>query len=148
MTLIDWVLVVVWAGIALSGFWKGAVRIVFGVGGAFTGLWLATATGGDIAARLEGPIGIGWLAVVLGWAIPLLLCIVLCVLAGWGVERTLEALHLKWLNRLLGAAIAAVAGVLLLLGVVVVGVKVSPALADLCAESYLISRLLELFGSI
>ena len=29
MTLIDWVLVIVWAGIALSGFWKGAVRIVF-----------------------------------------------------------------------------------------------------------------------
>ena len=33
MTVVDWVLVVVWLGLTLGGVWKGAVRIIFGGGG-------------------------------------------------------------------------------------------------------------------
>ena len=54
MTVLDWALLVVWLGITLSGFWKGAVRIVFGIGGSIAGLWLALALGGDAAALLAG----------------------------------------------------------------------------------------------
>ena len=38
MTFLDWVLVVVWAGITLGGFFKGAIRIVFGLGGVALGI--------------------------------------------------------------------------------------------------------------
>ena len=45
MIFLDWVLLVLWLGITLSGFWKGAVRIVFGIGGFVVGLWLALVAG-------------------------------------------------------------------------------------------------------
>ena len=45
MTPLDWVLVVVWLGLTLGGFWKGAVRIIFGGGGLAAGLWLAVVAG-------------------------------------------------------------------------------------------------------
>ena len=66
MTLLDWALLLVWLGVTLGGFWKGAVRIVFGGGGLIVGLWLAVAAGGDAAAAMESLIGIEWLAEVLG----------------------------------------------------------------------------------
>ena len=47
MTVVDWVLVVVWLGLALGGFWKGAVRLIFGGGGLAAGVWLAVVSGAD-----------------------------------------------------------------------------------------------------
>jgi uncharacterized membrane protein required for colicin V production len=148
MTLLDWILVVVLVGIALSGFWKGAVRIVFGVGGVILGLWLASVASADIAARLVLYVGIDWIASVLAWVIPVLTVVGLCVLSGWGVEKTIEAMHLKWLNRLLGAGIAGVAGLVIMLFLIATGVRLSPGFADLCSQSLLLPRLLEMLGSL
>ena len=66
MTLLDWVLVVVWLGVTLGGFWEGAVRLVFGGGGLIVGVWLAVAAGGDVAAALLEVVGVDWIAAVLG----------------------------------------------------------------------------------
>jgi membrane protein required for colicin V production len=135
MTILDWVLVVVWLGLALGGFWKGAVRIIFGGGGLIAGLWLAVIAGDDAQAALEGVLGIPWLSAVLGRLLLVVLCAGLALLAGWGIERTLTALHLGWLNRLLGAGLAAAVAALLLGLVVVVAIQFSPDLARLCNES-------------
>ena len=68
MTVVDWVLIVVWLGLALGGFWKGAVRIIFGGGGLVAGVWLAVVAGADAQAALEGVLGIPWLAAVPRWS--------------------------------------------------------------------------------
>lgn len=142
MTILDWVLVIVWLGLALGGFWKGAVRIIFGGGGLVAGLWLAVIAGDDAQAALEGVLGIPWLSAVLGRLLLVVLCTGLAVLAGWGVERTLTALHLGWLNRLLGAGLAAGVAALMLGMVVVVAIQFSPDLARLCNESQVAQYLL------
>ena len=77
MTVIDWVLIVVWLGLTLGGFWKGAVRIIFGGGGLAAGLWLAVIAGADAQAALEGVIGIPWIAAVGGR-------VLLVQATGWG----------------------------------------------------------------
>ena len=41
-----------------------------------------------------------------GVILPVLLCAGLGLVAGWGFEKTLRALHLGWLNRLAGAGLA------------------------------------------
>ena len=52
MTVVDWVLIVVWLGLTLGGFWKGAVRMIFGGGGLAVGLWLAVIAGaGTVHSR-------------------------------------------------------------------------------------------------
>jgi uncharacterized membrane protein required for colicin V production len=141
MTLLDWALLAVWLGIALSGFWKGAVRIVFGIGGSVAGLWLALAVGGETAERLARWLGDGWTAAALGRLLPALACIALCLVAGWGIDRTLEALHLGWLNRLAGALLAGGAGLVLLAVLLGTSVRVSPSLQGAAERSLLASRL-------
>ena len=75
------------------------------------------------------------MSAMLGRLLLVVLCAGLALLAGWGIERTLTALHLGWLNRLLGAGLAATVAALLLGLVVVVAIQFSPELARLCNES-------------
>ncbi len=144
MTALDWVLVVVWGGITLAGFWNGALRLVFGAGGLVSGLWLAVAAGGDVEAWLAGRLGEGWLAAGLGRLLPFLLCVALGLAAGWGLARTLKALHLGWLNRLAGAVLAGAVGVVLLGAILSTGASYSPQLAQACARSRIAPMLLRL----
>jgi uncharacterized membrane protein required for colicin V production len=142
MTVVDWVLIVVWLGLTLGGFWKGAVRMIFGGGGLAVGLWLAVIAGADAQAALEGVIGIPWIAAVLGRLLLVVLTTGLCLLAGWGIEQTLKALHLGWLNRLFGAALVGLVAAFLLGLVVIVAIQFSPELARLCRESQVAQYLL------
>lgn len=151
MTPLDWVLVVLWGGVALSGFWKGAVRLVFGIGGLAVGVWLAVAVGSDLAIALAGHVEPQWIAAALGRVIPVLAALLLFGLAGWGIDRTLKAMHLSWLNRLLGAGLAALVGAVLLGVLLVLSLGISPEWAEVCRESLLFPYLVELsqlvFGS-
>jgi len=138
MTPLDWVLVVVWLGIALTGFWKGAIQIVFTVGGIAAGVWLALSLGDGLADRLAVQIGPGWIAEVLGRVLPLVASAGLAALAGWGLVRTLEGLRLGWVNRLLGFLLAAVAGGILLVILVSGTANLSPSWSDLVSRSRLL----------
>lgn len=142
MTVVDWVLIVVWLGLTLGGFWKGAVRIIFGGGGLVAGVWLAVVAGSDAEAALAGVIGVPWLAAVGGRVLLVLLCTGLALLAGWGIEHTLKALHLGWVNRLFGAALAGLVAAFLLGLLVIVAIQFSPELARLCRDSQVAQYLL------
>ncbi len=146
MTLLDWIILIVWSGVALSGFWKGAIRIVFGVGGFIAGVGLAAAVGAELELRLAQTISVHWLTVVLARLLPLLACILLAVLAGWGLERTLKALHMGWLNRLAGAALAGVLGALLIGVLLGTAAGISPKWAGYCDRSVLAPRLMACVG--
>jgi uncharacterized membrane protein required for colicin V production len=142
MTVLDWVLIVLWVGLTLGGFWKGAVRLIFGGGGLVAGVWLAVVAGADAQSALEGVIGAGWIAAVLGRLLLVLLCTGLSLLAGWGIEHTLTSLNLGWVNRLFGACLAGVVAAVLLGVVVVVAIQFSPDLARVCGESTVAQYLL------
>ena len=146
MTVLDWVLLTVWFGVTLAGFWKGAMRFVLGGGGVVAGVWLAVVAGADIAHSLAPVVGEGWLAQVIGAALPLLLCVALGLVAGWGFERTLKALHLGWLNRLAGALLAGLVAAVLLAVLVIFACGVSPAFAEQVAESRLVPFLSRALG--
>ncbi len=147
MSLLDWALILVWLGVTLSGFWKGAVRLVFGGGGLIAGLWLAVAVGGEVAIQLQALVGWPWVAAVLGRVLPLVACVLAALAAGWGIERTLKALHLGWLNRLCGAGLAAVVGGILLALFLTSAVRLSPTWRSWSERSLLAPRLLELWSS-
>ncbi|HOC44902.1 MAG TPA: CvpA family protein [Thermoanaerobaculales bacterium] len=146
MTALDWALAVVWLGIALCGFWKGAARLVLGIGGLVAGLWLAVAVGVDAAALLQGWLGPGWIAAALGRVLPAVACIALCLAAGWGISRTLEAVHLGWLNRLAGALLAGGVGLIVLAVLLGAAARTSPSLRELSGRSLLAPRLLAVWG--
>jgi uncharacterized membrane protein required for colicin V production len=146
MSLLDWGILVVILGVGLSGFFKGAVRIVFGLGGILTGIWLAAVAGSDVAGLLAPWLGGGWLAAVAARAMLLLACAGLCLVAGWGIEQSLKALHLGWLDRLVGAGLAAALAVILVGALILTGARFSPAFAGLCERSLLPPQLLAMLG--
>ncbi len=146
MTILDWVILVIWAGVALSGFWKGAIRIVFGLGGFAAGMWLAFTAGPGLEPRLEGLLSVHWLAVVLARLLPLAACVLLALAAGWGLERTLRALHLGWLNRVAGAALAGLLAAVLMGVLLGTAAGLSPAWAGYCSRSVLAPRLMSVVG--
>ena len=148
MNVLDWGLLIVWLGLALCGFWKGAVRLVFGVGGAIFGMWLAWVTGPDLALRVQQYVGPPWLATTLAYLLPFLLSVALCGAAGWGLERTMTALRIGWLNRLVGAVLAGTSAAILLTLLLVTASQISPAWATLCEQSLLAPYLLALLESV
>lgn len=109
-------------------------------------MWLAVVAGADIAHSLAPVVGEGWLSQAVGAALPLLLCVGLGLVAGWGFERTLKALHLGWLNRLAGALLAGLVAAVLLAVLVVFACGVSPTFAEQVAESRLVPWLSRVLG--
>jgi len=146
MTVLDWVLVVVWTGITLGGFFKGAIRIVFGLGGVALGLWLSVVVGPDLAVTLTGLVNSEWLTLGMAYLLPLVVVALLCLLAGWGMEKTLEALKLGCLNRLFGAALAGAAAAAVLAVLLVTAVRLSPELAEIEERSVLLARVQTAMG--
>ena len=146
MTALDLVLVVVWAGITLGGFFKGAIRIVFGLGGVALGIWLSVVVGPELALTLTGLVNSEWLTLALAYMLPLVVVVLLCLLAGWGLEKTLEALKLGCLNRLLGAALAGAAAAVVLAILLVTAVRLSPELAAIEERSVLLARVQAAMG--
>ena len=69
-------------------------------------------------------------------------------MAGWGVERTLKALRLGWLDRLAGFGLAAVAGVLLLAALVTSSTQLSPQWAETVQRSKLVPYLVVWAGAV
>jgi uncharacterized membrane protein required for colicin V production len=138
MSLLDIALVIVWLGLALCGFWKGAVRIVFGIGGVIVGVAVAVAFGADLALTLAELLGPGVLAEVLARVVPAVGCMVVLALSGWGLEKTLKAMHLNWFNRLIGAVLTGVVGAAVLVLLLGIAARSSPAWAELCSDSVLL----------
>ena len=146
MTILDIVLVVVWAGITLGGFFKGAIRIVFGLGGVALGIWLSVVVGADLAMSLTGLVNSEWLTLIMAYLLPLVVVSLLCLLAGWGIEKSLEALKLGCLNRFLGAGLAGAAAAAVLAILLVTAVKLSPELAAMEERSILLARVQAAMG--
>ncbi len=141
MIFLDWVLLVLWLGITLSGFWKGAVRLVFGIGGFIVGLWLAVVAGAQAEAVVGGVINDGWIAAALARLLLVLACATLFLVAGWGLQKTLEALHMGWLNRIAGAVLAGCVGVVLLAVLVGFAARLSPGWEEWSRDSLFVEPL-------
>jgi uncharacterized membrane protein required for colicin V production len=141
MTILDWLLVVIWAGITLGGFWKGAVRIVFGCGGLALGIWLSVVIGDDLLSSLVVGVSNQWLALALAYLGPVFVVSGLCFAAGWGMEKTLEGLKLGCLNRVLGAVLAGTVSAVVLAVLLVTAVGISPEVARYEERSALLARI-------
>jgi uncharacterized membrane protein required for colicin V production len=141
------VLVVVWAGITLAGFFKGAIRIVFGVGGLALGVWLSVVTGPDLVAVVGEVVHQSMLAAVIAYAVPWLLVTLFCAVAGWGMEKALDALKLGCLNRVLGAVLAGSAAAVVLALLLVTAVRLSPGLAAVGERSVVLARARAVLGA-
>ena len=120
MAPVDWIMLAIVLGSVLLGAWRGLVFEVISVAG-----WFAA----FIVAQLFAPEAAAWLPMAgatepmryaAGFVLIFVLMLFAAGLAAWLVKRIVEAVGLRPIDRVLGAAFGVLRGVLLLLAVAVV----------------------------
>lgn len=113
MSTIDWVIVVIVAGSALLGVFRGLVREVFSVVGWVVGILLAWRFAAPLGDML--PADVAWPALRTGLAAAVLIVISVfgAAAAGWGLRKIVTAAHLSGTDRTLGAVFGVLRGVLI-----------------------------------
>lgn len=115
MTILDYVVIVILVLAALSGLSKGLVRQLAALAGFAIGLLAARALYSSVAVKISPWVGTSTnvaevVAFIAIWiVVPVAFLILAAVLT-----RTLEAVSLGWVNRLLGMAFGVVLSVLVL----------------------------------
>lgn len=113
MNALDIALVAILAVPAVLGLWKGLANIVTALVGLWAAFLLAPLVKQALAPRLRGLVPSPELAAVLAYAAGFVLVLLVVGLLGWLVTRSLKGLDLQWANRLAGAALGLLCGLLI-----------------------------------
>ena len=97
----------------LIGAIKGLVRIVIGLAAGVAAFLLASWFDGVAGSLLSGWVDSESARRLIGFALVFFGVLVCGALAGWLIGKLLSAVHLRWIDRIAGAAAGVVAAVLL-----------------------------------
>lgn len=125
MAALDWVFLAIMAASLLLGAWRGLVHEVLSIIGWIAAFLLAQMFAPDVAAVL--PMGQApEIAQYAGaFVLVFLLVIIACGLVTWLIKKAVEAVGLRPVDRVLGAAFGVLRGALLLMAIAIV-VNMSP----------------------
>ena len=113
MNFYDFAVVTVGLILLFVGAIKGATRIVLGVGSLVAAFLLASWFGGLAGSLLSGMISSEDTRLLIGFGVVFAGTLIVGALLGWLVVKALEIVHLRWIDRLAGAAAGFVATILL-----------------------------------
>lgn len=126
MNWVDWVLVAIGVFSILSGFKEGAARVGVGfiatLAGMFAGFWFY----GIVAAHFVDYVKSQALANLIGFFLIFFAVILLGAVIGKALASMFRWIGLSWLDRLLGAALGFVRGVLIAVVLVTVLLAFAP----------------------
>jgi membrane protein required for colicin V production len=120
-TWLDWLVVIVVAGFALRGLFRGTIGQVFGLLGLIAGLYTAAWIGQWVGHHWNSarPAAVFWL---LRWLVAILGGLAVASLFEWMSHLAREAIHetpAKWLDRLGGLVVGTALGLIVSAAVVV-----------------------------
>lgn len=128
MNILDVVIVVVMAFLVVRGVMRGFFGEVASLAGILLGIWFAVHYMARVTELLKPRLpDVGFLP-VLSFALIFIGILVLCNLAGWWMRVLFKKTALGWLDRMLGAGLAVVKGVVVAyLAIVILTVYLPPA---------------------
>lgn len=126
MTGVDWAIVVVLALSTLGGLAQGFFRVVFSLGGLVCGLVLAAWNYGRLAHLLMPLLRIEPVADTVGFLLIALTVMVVTGIVGMVLSKTIHRMGLGCLDRLAGAVVGFVQGVVLVTLMILVTVAFFP----------------------
>jgi membrane protein required for colicin V production len=142
MNWIDILILVVAIGYAVSGLAQGAIRTAFGIVGLIIGVYLA----GQYYSQLGGVLfGDAVWGAVAAYIIILLVVIVAATIGGWFVAKIVHKTPFQWLDRILGAGLGLVLGMLTCAAIIAVIVKYLPPTQEMISQSVLARFMLQTF---
>jgi len=133
MNALDIGLVIVVAAFAVYGAVKGLVRLALGSVAIGSGVFLACWYHAPVEAMLAGWIHDGEVRVFLAFGGIFLATIVAFAILIWFITKTLEAVNLRWIDRLSGALVG------LAIATLLIGAALVPLIAFLPPDSTLVS---------
>jgi membrane protein required for colicin V production len=115
-TVFDWFLLLIVVVSTIAAFQKGIIRVLLSLGGLIAGIMIASWNYETLAVSLERSIHNLGLAEVIAFLVILALVLVLFSFVARALSKTIQAIGLGFVDRLLGAAFGFARG--LLLGIV------------------------------
>jgi membrane protein required for colicin V production len=112
LSILDAILTLLIAAPAALGLWKGIIQPACTLGALVLGAWGAVRWGPDTAFLLEGMGVPGEWSAILGFLLLFLAVLLLGALLGAALVGLLRKVHLRWTDRIAGAALGALVGLI------------------------------------
>ena len=137
MNLLDIIIITATAFLVVRGIFRGFFREIGSLAGVILGIWLATRFQPQMTEYLARYLPSGALLPLMSFASIFVFVLILCNLAGWGMKLILKKVLLGWADRLLGAGLAVLKGIIITYLVIVLLTFFLPSQTPLIAGSRL-----------
>ncbi len=137
MNILDIIIIAAVIFFLIRGVFRGIVREIGSLAGVVLGIWLANAYHPALAVLLKSFIPPGKYLPLIAFALIFLVVLVFCNLLGWFFKKLFQKVFLGWVDRILGACLALLKGVVLSYLVIVLIAFLAPQDSSLIKQSRL-----------
>ena len=137
MNILDIIIIAAMIFFLIRGIFRGIVREIGSLAGVVLGIWLANAYHPQLAGLLKGLIPPGKYLPLIAFALIFLVVLVVCNLLGWVFKKFFQKIFLGWVDRILGACLALLKGIVLSYLIIVLVTFLAPQDSSLVTQSRL-----------
>ena len=137
MNILDIVIVAAVIFFLIRGIFRGIVREIGSLAGVVLGIWLASVYHPQAALFLKSFVPPGKYLPLVAFALIFLFVLVLGNLLGWLFKKLFQKVFLGWIDRMLGACLALLKGILLSYLFIVMVTFLAPQDSSLVTQSRL-----------
>lgn len=137
MNILDIIIIAAVVFFLIRGVFRGIVREIGSLAGVVMGIWLANVYHPQLAGLLKGFIPPGKYLPIIAFALIFLVVLVLCNLLGWLFKKLFQKIFLGWVDRILGACLALLKGIVLSYLMIVLVTFLAPQDSSLVRQSRL-----------
>ena len=137
MNILDIIIIVAVVFFLIRGVFRGIVREIGSLAGVVLGIWLANAYHPQLAGLLKDLIPPGNYLPLIAFALIFVVVLVLCNVLGWLFKKFFQKIFLGWVDRILGACLALLKGIVLSYLIIVLVTFLAPQGSPLVTQSRL-----------
>lgn len=137
MNLLDYIIIITLAILAVKGILRGFIREISSLAGIILGILLGNSMQPVVSEILKEYIPFTSYIPLISFAAIFVAVLILCNIIGWLIHLLFKKAFLGWIDKLLGASLAVIAGIVLIYLVIVIMTFFVPARTPLIADSVL-----------
>ena len=147
MNILDIIIIAAVIFFLIRGVFRGIVREIGSLAGVVLGIWLGNLYYPEVAHLLKSFIPPGKYLPIIAFALIFLVVLVLCNLLGWLFKKFFQKLFLGWIDRILGAGLALLKGLVLSYLIIVLVTLIAPRESTLVKQSRLAPVIVRTYGA-
>lgn len=148
MNLLDIIIIVTMIFLIVRGIFRGFFRETGSLTGVVLGIWFANLYQPEMTGFLKAYLPSGKYLPLISFALIFCLILIVCNLLGWAMKLILQKFFFGWADRMFGACLAVLKGVIITYLVIVLLTFFVPSKTPLIAESKLAPLIISSYQSI